>query len=535
MIGAVGRSKLGRVSEERAMVERSIDTGGDRVAWANGLEPAGVWQEFAALSAIPRRSKHEQAVRQHVVERLAEHRFTVRTDEAGNVVADIPASSGARSAAPVVLQAHLDMVCEAEGSAGTDPAVDGVFPSVADGWAVASGTTLGADDGIGVAIALALAAEAAGETVGRPELLRPPLQLLFTVDEEEDFTGAAGVDPRLISGRVLLNLDAEDENEVIIGSAGGSRVFVRVPAEWQDGPEGVAVELRVRGLEGGHSGQQIDDNLMNALKALGYALAFAGDLLGPDAFSRLAVADLHGGRADNAIPREAGAVLVVGPEERAALERVAADVQRRIRAWRSGADDEAVVEVVDRAGTPPTRVLSPRAARTAVDLLIAMPSGVLALDESLPDIVRTSTNLGIASVDDNDVVLVSAPRSSRPGDLDALHARYSSLGRLAGGQVTVTSEYPAWQPDFDSPLLDVVRAAYVEVHGRDPRVTAVHAGLEAGEIAFHLPGLVAVSIGPTIQGAHAPGERLDVASVARFYDLVRGILARLTGARPGGN
>ena len=171
--------------------------------------------------------------------------------------------------------------------------------------------------------------------------------------------------------------------------------------------------------------------------------------------------------------------------------------------------------------------MSPEAARRIVDVLMALPSGVLSMDERLAGIVRTSTNLGVAYVEDDEVVLVSAPRSSRQADLDAMHTRYASLARLGGGRVVVTSEYPAWQPEFGSPLLEVVRAAHVEVYQREPHVTAVHAGLEAGEIAAHLPGLVAASIGPTIEGAHSPQERLDVASVGRFYDVVRRTLTKL--------
>lgn len=508
---------------------------GDRSAWARDLEPAAVWREFAALTAIPRRSKHEAAVRAHVVGRLAGLGLSARVDATGNVIAEVPASPGAQAAAPVVLQVHLDMVCEADAGAGTDPALDGVFPVLAGGWVQAPGTTLGADDGIGVATALAIAAEATPASAGggARDLPHPPLQLLFTVDEEEDFSGAAGVDPGLVTGRILLNLDAEEEREVIIGSAGGARVFVRVPAEWQPAPHaGLVVELRIAGLQGGHSGQQIHENLGNALKGLGQTLALAADLLGDAAGAELRVAHLEGGRADNAIPREARAVLLVGPAGRDALERAAGTVEQRLRGWRGGADDEARVEVLDAGAEPPERVLSAAAARRAVDLLVTLPSGVLAMDEALPGIVRTSANLGIVSVEDDEVVLVSAPRSSRPGDLVELYARYASLARLAGGRVQVVSEYPAWQPDFGSPLLDVVRAAYAEVHGREPAVTAVHAGLEAGEIAAHLPGLAAVSIGPTVRGAHGPGERLEVASVGRFHAFVLAILARLAVPAP---
>jgi dipeptidase D len=500
---------------------------GDRTAWTSGLEPAALWHEFAVLSAIPRRSKQEEAVRRYVIDRLGALGFDVRSDEVGNVVAYVPASPGAEAAPVVVLQAHLDMVCEARQDAGTDPAVDGVFPTVVDGWVEAPGTTLGADDGIGVATALAIAAAAAGQDPGtRP--VHPPLQLLFTIDEEEDFSGAAGVDPELVSGRLLLNLDSEDEDEVIVGSAGGSRVFIRTRTHGRPAPSsGRCVELRISGLEGGHSGQEIDENLMNAIKALGYTLSLAIDMAGDDASEQIHVADLRGGRADNAIPREARALLVVGSEGQAAVVAAAADTQRRIRAWRTGRDDSARVEVVEIDGSRPDHVLSADAARTAIDLIVTLPSGVLAMDESIPGTVRTSANLGIAYVEDDEVVLVSAPRSSRQGDLDAIHARYASFARLAGGRSVVTSEYPAWRPDFESPLLDVVRDAYEQVHGRRPDVTAVHAGLEAGEIAAHLPGLAAVSIGPTVRGAHGPGERLDVASVGRFHALVLAILGRL--------
>jgi dipeptidase D len=495
----------------------------DRLDWASGLEPAAVWQEFAALAAIPRKSKDEDRVRAHVLERLAKLGLDPKVDDAGNVVVDVPGSPEAET---VVLQAHLDMVCEADAGAGTDPATAGVFPVVADGWVQAPGTTLGADDGIGVAVALAIAAEAMREE-GPPY---PPLQLLFTVDEEEDFGGAAGVDPELVTGRVLLNLDSEQEHEVIIGSAGGSRVFLRGPCDWEPAPAGGHhVLLRVCGLQGGHSGQQIDQNLVNAIKALGYVLTRTADELGPDALTNLRIAELAGGRADNAIPREARAVLVVDERARARLEHLAADVQGRVRGWREGADDEAVIEVVESPDPRPTRVFSPAAARRIVDLLVTLPSGVLSMDERLSGIVRTSTNLGVAYVEGDEAVLVSAPRSSRQPDLDSLHARYASFARLGGARVEVTSAYPAWQPDFQSDLLDMVRAAHVEVHGQEPHVTAVHAGLEAGEIAAHLPGLDAVSIGPTIEGAHSPGERLDVASVGRFHDVVRRTLARLAG------
>ena len=502
----------------------------DRLAWASGLEPASVWTEFAALAAVPRRSKQEERVRAHVLDRLATLGVDPTVDQAGNVVADIP---GAPEAKTVVLQAHLDMVCEADAEVATDPAKDGVFPIVADGWVQAPGTTLGADDGIGVAVALAIAAEAMADRPCGEGPPYPPLQLLFTVDEEEDFSGAAGVDPQLVTGRILLNLDSEHEHEVIIGSAGGSRVFVRVPCDFEPAPSGAdQVLLRVSGLQGGHSGQQIDQNLMNAIKALGYVLVRTAAELGPDAATHLRIARLSGGRADNAIPREAQAVLVADERGRARLEHLAADVQQRVRGWREGADDGARIEVVESPDPYPTRVFSPAAARTIVDLVVTLPSGVLSMDERLPGIVRTSTNLGVAYIEDDEVVLVSAPRSSRQPDLDALHARYASFARLGSARTEVTSAYPAWQPDFHSALLDVVRAAHVEVHGTEPQVSAVHAGLEAGEIAAHLPGLDAISIGPTIEGAHSPGERLDVASVGRFHDVVRHTLARL--AEPAG-
>lgn len=490
-----------------------------------------MWTEFASLSAIPRRSKHEHQAVAYALAQLAAFGVTSRLDHAGNIVADIPASADATSAEPVILQAHLDMVCEADGTVATHPAADGVFPELLDGWVHAPGTTLGADDGIGVAVALAIAAQAMD---GRPaDAPHPPIQLLLTVDEEVDFTGAAAVDRDLIAGRTLINLDSEHEDELIVGSAGGSRVSLRIPAGWEPAPEtGQVVELRILGLVGGHSGHEIDDNVMNALKALGYLLSIATDRSMADESAGIRVADLSGGTADNAIPRDARAVLVVEPEARAVLERTATEVERRMRSWRADRDEEARVEIIDWHGPRPRRVFSSRAARAAMDTLVALPSGVLAIDETRPDLVRTSTNLGIVSTDDDDIVLVSHPRSSREGDLDMLHVRYASFARLAGGTAIVTSPYPAWRPEFDSPLVRVVRAAHVEVYGREPIITVVHAGLEAGELAARLPGLRAVSIGPTVHGAHAPGERLDIGSVGRLYEVVRRVLARLAVADP---
>jgi dipeptidase D len=264
------------------------------------------------------------------------------------------------------------------------------------------------------------------------------------------------------------------------------------------------------------------------VKALAHTLAIALDRLGDESAGELSVVALRGGRADNAIPREAEASLLVGDAGLAALQEAARDVQARVRAWRAEVDDEARVDVADDDGDGrAARVLAPAMAMRVVDLLVALPSGVVAMDEQLPGTVRTSANLGIVTTDADGVTITSSPRSSRASDLDALHARYASYARLAGAGVEVTSRYPAWAPDFGNQLLDVVRAAYRDVHDREPNVTAVHAGLEAGELASHLPGLLAVSIGPTVRGAHGPGERLEIASVGRFDALVRRILARL--------
>ena len=242
-----------------------------------GLEPAIVWREFAGLAALPRRSKEEGLVRAHVLDRLEKLGLDATVDRAGNVVADVPGSPGAET---VILQAHLDMVCEADAGAGTDPAVDGVFPVVADGWVrppVRRWVPMTGSESRSPLRSRRRPLRTGGRLERSPY---PPLQLLFTVDEEEDFSGAAGVDPQLVTGRNLLNLDSEQEHEVIIGSAGGSRVFVRIPTDWEAAPvEGEHAVLRVSGLQGGHSGQQIDDNLINAIKALGYVLALTAEEL----------------------------------------------------------------------------------------------------------------------------------------------------------------------------------------------------------------------------------------------------------------
>ena len=276
-------------------------------------------------------------------------------------------------------------------------------------------------------------------TGGHGTIFAPPLQLLFTVDEEEDFSGAAGVDPQLVTGRTLLNLDSEQEHEVIIGSAGGSRVFVRIATDWETAPDDSRhAVLRVRSLQGGHSGQQIDDNLTNALKALGYVLALTTEELArtlrPTSGSPTSLAATRTTRS-RVKPRPCCSSTSPADDP----ERVAAEVQERVRSWRTGADDDAVIEIVGSPDPPPARVMSHDAARKVVDMLVALPSGVLSMDERLPGIVRTSTNLGVAYIEGDDAVLVSAPRSSRQIDLHALHARYASFARLGGGRADVTS------------------------------------------------------------------------------------------------
>lgn len=486
------------------------------MTFVSDLEPRPLWKQFDALLAIPRPSKHEERARRYVIDLAQRKGLRWREDAAGNVVVEKPASPGREGAPGVVLQGHLDMVAEKNSGTAHDFDRDPIVPRREDGWVKATGTTLGADNGIGAAAILAV--------LEADDLVHGPLELLFTVDEETGLNGVLDLDPKAIAlqGRRLLNLDSEEEGAVTIGCAGGAASILSLPLESSPAaPESsVAREIRLSGLKGGHSGMDIHLQRGNAVKLLARVLFAAAQEM------PLQLAAFQGGNKRNALPREAMARVVLPAASRdafaAALGREVAAIREEIRA----ADPGLKVEI-DEIRVP-ERVWTATASRKALDLLNALPHGVLAMSHDIPGLVETSTNLATAADAGGTLTVFLSHRSSVASAMRDVKRRVRAIAELAGAEVDEVEGYPGWKPNPASPLLGRFREVHQKVAGTNPELRAVHAGLECGVLGEKFPGLDMISFGPVIQGAHSPDERVEIASVERFWGLLREVLGALS-------
>jgi dipeptidase D len=412
----------------------------------------------------------------------------------------------------VVLQAHLDMVCERDPDSPFDPREGRIDARVEGDWVRADGTTLGADDGIGVAAALAVADDEAVQ--------HGPLELLFTVSEEQGLDGAKALDTSLVTGRTLVNLDGASDQGLTVGCAGSDHVLLRValsPEPVHDGATGLRLE--VSGAKGGHSGEDIARGRVNAIKALGRVLATAFDA------APFGLVSVDGGVSRNAIPRDARAVVVLPADRedafRAAAETGLASIVRQY----AGTDDDLGLDVSPAEATAASGV---GATRAVLDLVSAIPTGVVAMTPGLEGVTETSTSLTTATTGDGVLTLGSMARSSNAAALDGLLATMHALARLGGAEIEVRRSYPPWEPRLDSRLLAAARATHARLFGADPTLTVVHGGLECAVLGQRLPGIEMVSIGPEIVGLHAPGEKVSISSTQRFYRLLGALLDDLS-------
>lgn len=490
------------------------------------LKPQGVWHYFAGLAATPRPSKKEQRVRAHVRQLAESAGFAFREDNVGNIVIEVPASPGCAQAPIVVLQAHLDMVCEKNADSNHDFDQDPIRLIIENEESTgklivrADGTTLGADNGIGVAMAWAAATE--------PDVVHGPLELLMTIDEEAGMTGAFALEPSFFAGRSLINIDAEEEDSIYIGCAGGADTTLVWDLK-RSAVEPVCETLRVTvaGLRGGHSGCDIHENRGNAIKILAVLLA-------PGAHGELRIADISGGSQRNAIPREASA-LVSGPAGSAEKLRAAAASLRETASREHKEPDLTITVDAEPKGGAVT-ALSIEDSRRITCLLTALPNGVLGMHPTVAGLVETSNNLATVkcmATDDDAAVQLEVGTLSRSSSVwwqDMTLRQIAATGRLAGAAVEMGNAYPGWDPNVESPLLAVVRAEYEGLFGEPPNVAAIHAGLECGIIDRRVPGMDMVSIGPTIVGAHSPTERVYVETVQKAWRFLTAVLERLATA-----
>lgn len=490
----------------------------------SGLQPEPVWRIFAGLASVPRPSKNEAGIQAHV-KQWAEHKgLTVKHEPVGNLVLRVPASKGHEQAPTVVLQGHLDMVAEKNSDVKHDFDRDPIRLRIdrerSGGAALlrAEGTTLGADNGVGVALALAAASE--------KSVVHGPLEILLTCDEEAGMTGARAVTSDTIRGRVLINLDSEEDDALYIGCAGGADSTLI----WKIGVQPAASTmtpwtLAVRGLVGGHSGCDIHLNRGNALKLLAQTLHAAG-------LGEVRLAELTGGSKRNAIPREAQARVAATPEWGRRLAQAAARLQELARA----AGEERCTIVANGtsgpAATGPTHVISSADTARVVNCLLGLPSSVLATVPEIPGLVQTSNNLSTAEFSRHDgeieLRVGCLSRSSSMPELARTCEQVAAVGRLAGAQIELGDSYPGWQPNPKSPLLEVCRKAYLDCLGTEPHVRSIHAGLECGIIGEAVGGKIdMISFGPTILGAHSPDERVSIESVAKIWKYLCAVLAAL--------
>jgi dipeptidase D len=486
------------------------------------LEPRAVWRHFDRILEIPRGSKEEARIRDYVLGVADQHDLHHTVDAAGNVVVRKPASPGRENVAITVLQSHLDMVNEKNTDVQHDFATDAIRPERHGEYLKASGTTLGADNGIGVAAMLAV--------MEADHIAHGPLELLFTVDEETGLTGAAQLDGAMIQGRRLINLDTEEEGSIYVGCAGGGDTRIALPLAWAEPPErATTLRIALRGFKGGHSGVDIHLQRGNAIQLLARILHTAAEgtapqpAADPDAAPRLA--DFRGGNMRNAIPREATAEVVLDPDHVEDFQKKCLDEFAAIRQAFAPVEPDAALGI-DDAETP-KRALDASTSTAILRLLHAIPHGVQAMSHDIPGLVETSTNLAVARVEDEHLHVLTNTRSSVASELRGVRSRIRAVASLAGADVELGDAYPGWTPNLESPLLAAVRAVYTDHLGRDPHITAIHAGLETGIIGQKVPGMDMVSIGPQIEFPHSPDERVRIPSVDEFFILLVRALEQL--------
>ena len=480
------------------------------MTFVSELEPPVVWAHFDQILTIPRGSKNEGRMREYVIAVAERHGLEHREDAAGNVVVRKPGAPGHEDAPIVVLQAHLDMVNEKNSDIEHDFERDPIQPRLADGYLTAEGTTLGSDNGVGIAAMLAILED--------EEAAHGPLELLFTIDEETGLTGASELGADMLEGRLLLNLDSEDEGELTIGCAGGMNTHVYLPLREETG-DGIAYGIRVAGLKGGHSGVDIHLQRGNAIKLLARALYAVSREL------PFHIVRLEGGNAHNAIPREASATVLVPGDGgsngfASRLERELESIREELQT----VDPGMAFEIGDASASG--GAWDAATTGQALELITALPHGVMAMSNDISGLVETSTNLAVVGRAGDRIEILLSSRSSVASALLALRQRIGATAGLAGAVAEEEGGYAAWQPDVSSRLLSIVKAVYAQIVG-EPKVGAIHAGLECGIIGEKYEGMDMISFGPQIEFPHSPDERVRIDSVGTFYAVLRAILERL--------
>jgi dipeptidase D len=476
-------------------------------------EPKSLWTHFDEIRQIPRCSGHEERARQYVLEFAKKNNFEADCDARGNAVVRVPATPGHENAPAVAIQGHLDMVCEKNSDVEHDFAKDPIQLQVDGDWLTAQGTTLGSDNGVGVAAALAAGVD--------DSVVHGPLELLFTVDEEVGLSGAGKLEPGFVKAKRLLNLDSEELGSVFIGCAGGGDSTITLPLERTGGPAGATgARVRVSGLRGGHSGLDIVEQRGNAIKVLSRVLWET------DRAHQVAVASINGGNKRNAIPREAVAEVAVAGKDFDGFGRRVGELEKII-ATELGGREENLKIAVEPLDKMPAKTLTRDSQKRLLDMLLAIPHGIEAMNYDIPELVETSNNLASVATSETSVVVGTSSRSSINTALQSVRDRIRAAAELAGATVEEDAPYPGWKPNLASQLLQVTKNVHKDLFGQEPEAKAIHAGLECGIIGEKYPGMDMISFGPHIEHPHSPDERINIPSVEKFWKLLAGLLEAL--------
>jgi len=475
------------------------------------LEPKPVWKHFDRLAAIPRASTKEAAAREYVRALATKLGLESVQDNAGNLVIRKPARPGREGAPMALLQGHLDMVCEKNEGTVHDFDVDPI-KVVRDGdWLKADGTTLGSDNGVGVAAALAV--------MESDDIEHGPLEFVFTIDEESGLTGAAEFPGGLLKSKYFLNLDNEEKGTLCIGCSGGIKTTARRKVKLHPASAGSAWRIKVSGLKGGHSGVDIHEGRGNALRIMGGVLQVLLNKI------PIEIAGVNGGSAQNAIPREAAALVVLDPARENELKSLVATAEAGYKTDLGGFDSglQITVEKAER----PAGVLDASDAKQTVALLASLHHGVLAMSPDVTGLVQTSTNLATITTKGDVVEIVTSQRSAIESSMLAAARMIATVCGLAGFEVEHTGKYPGWKPEPNSEIVRKLQEVHKKLFGEPAKLIAMHAGLECGVIGEKYPGMQMVSFGPTIVGPHSPNERVQISSVESFWNYLKLVLENL--------
>lgn len=479
----------------------------------SNLEPKPVFHYFEEICAIPHGSSNTKAISDYCVEFAKAHSLRYIQDNSDNVIIFKDGTAGYEQSAPVVLQGHLDMVCEKDSDCNIDFSKDGLTLQLQDNTITANGTTLGADDGIAIAYSLAI--------LDSEDIPHPPLEVIFTSDEEMGMLGAAALDCSPLQSRTMLNMDSEEEGYLLVSCAGGIRVNATLPLK-REKASGLVVDIKLSGLTGGHSGVEIDKGRANACKLLGRTLYRLYNNL------PFGIISIDGGLMDNAIPRDASArILLSEDKDLSDLENTVRELNEVYKKEYQLTDSNIKLDICNKKPAASVSVMTSATTEALITALVSLPNGIQRMSGDIKDLVQTSLNLGILSSTETEVVYSFAVRSSVESEKEELVERIKCLIEALGGTISCSGDYPAWEYRKDSPLRELMIKIYEEQYGKKPIVQAIHAGVECGILSGKLAGLDCVSFGPDIKGAHTPKESLSAESALRTWKYLLEILKRL--------